>query len=203
MDTLKIVKMERDRESTEERLIAAVGEIIAAEGFESLGVRKVAELAGVNKTLIYRYFGSLDGLIYAYMRKYDFWLNMPAGRPDTSNIKEYLSAFFRNQIAEYRGNTTLKRLRRWELSTDKEFVTRIRDQREKNGVQFMETMAGFARMDKQQMQAITTLVDAGVSYLAMLEDNCRMYNGIDIQSDAGWEQLARGIDALIDTMIIK
>lgn len=200
MDTLKIVKKERDREQTEERLIAAVGEMIAAEGFESLGVRKVAERAGVNKTLMYRYFGSLDGLIYAYMRKHDFWLNMPAGLPDTSDIKGYLRAFYRREIAEYRGNTALKRLRRWELSTDKEFVARIRDQREKNGVRFTETMAGFARIDKPNLQAITALVDAGIGYLAMLEDNCRMYNGIDIGSDAGWEQLARGIDTLIDIL---
>ena len=44
-------------------------------------------------------------------------------------------------------------------------------------------------------------MDAGISYLAMLEENCQMYNGIDIQSDKGWEQILKGIDALIDIMI--
>lgn len=49
------MKIERDRYMTEEKLINAVGELIVEDGFESLGVRKVAEQAGVNKTLIYRY----------------------------------------------------------------------------------------------------------------------------------------------------
>ena len=50
-----MTKIERDRDMTEEKLINAVGELIVEDGFESLGVRKVAEKAGVNKTLIYRY----------------------------------------------------------------------------------------------------------------------------------------------------
>lgn len=196
-----MTKIERDRDMTEEKLINAVGELIVEDGFESLGVRKVAEQAGVNKTLIYRYFESLDGLIYAYMKKHDFWLNTSLEQPDVLDIKNYLKAFYRREIAEYRGNTVLKRLKRWELSSDKDFVVEVRAQREKNGVQFMEMMSGFAKIDKEQLQAISALMDAGISYLAMLEENCQMYNGIDIQSDKGWEQILKGIDALIDIMI--
>ncbi|MDR1501164.1 MAG: TetR/AcrR family transcriptional regulator, partial [Prevotella sp.] len=93
------------------------------------------------------------------------------------------------------------RLKRWELSSDKDFVVGIRAQREKNGVRFMEMMSVFAKVDKEQSQAISTLIDAGIAYLAMFEENCRMYNGIDIQSDEGWEQIVKGIDFLIDIMI--
>ncbi|MFS2520667.1 TetR/AcrR family transcriptional regulator [Bacteroides xylanisolvens] len=193
--------MERDRDMTEEKLINAVRELIVEDGFESLGVRKVAEQAGVNKTLIYRYFESLDGLIYAYMKKHDFWLNTLLEQPDVSDIKGYLKAFYRREIAEYRGDTVLKRLKRWELSSDKKIVVEVRAQREKNGVRFMEMMSGFAKIDKEQLQAISALMDAGISYLAMLEENCQMYNGIDIQSDKGWEQILKGIDTLIDIMI--
>ena len=186
---------------TEEKLINAIGELIVGEGFESLGVRKVADQAGVNKTLIYRYFESLDGLIYAYMKKHDFWLNTPLERPDVSDIKGYLKTFYRREIAECRDNIALKRLKRWELSSDKDFVVEIRAQREKNGVQFMEMISGFAKVDKEQLQAISALMDAGIAYLAMFAENCKMYNDIDIQSDKGWEQIAKGIDALVDIMI--
>ena len=112
--------IERDREKTEEKLIQAVGDLILEEGFESLGLRKVADRAGVNKTLIYRYFDSLDGLIYAYMKRHDFWINYNE-KPDISDIKVYLKALFRRQITEYRSDTSIKRVRRWELSTDKDF----------------------------------------------------------------------------------
>jgi len=198
---IEMTKIERDRDMTEEKLIHAVGELIVEEGFESLGVRKVADKAGVNKTLIYRYFDSLDGLIYAYMKKHDFWINSPSEQPDSSDIKGYLKLFYRREIAEYRSNIALKRLRRWELSATKDFVTAVRDQREKNGVRFMELMAGFAKVDKEHLQAMSALIDAGISYLAMLEENCRMYNDINIQSDEGWELIARGIDVFIDIII--
>lgn len=197
----KMIKTERDRNATEEKLIDAVGQLIVEEGFESLGVRRVADKAGVNKTLIYRYFESLDGLVYAYMKKHDFWLNAVSEQPDMSDIKGYLKGFYRREIAEYRGNIALKRLRRWELSSDKDFVTEIRDQREKNGVWFLDMMSQFAKIDKGQLQAISTLADAGIVYLTMLEENCPIYSGIDIQKEEGWEQIANGIDFLIDIII--
>lgn len=196
-----MIKTERDRNMTEEKLINAVGQLIVEEGFESLGVRRVAEKAGVNKTLIYRYFESLDGLIHAYMKKHDFWINTVSEQPDISDVKGYLKGFYRREIAEYRGSIALKRLRRWELSSDKNFVTEIRNQREKNGVRFLDMMSQFINLDKEQVQAISTLMDAGIVYLTMLEENCQMYNGVDIQNDRGWEQIAKGIDTLIDIMI--
>ena len=125
----------------------------------------------------------------------------PLERPDVSDIKGYLKTFYRREIAECRDNIALKRLKRWELSSDKDFVVEIRAQREKNGVQFMEMISGFAKVDKEQLQAISALMDAGIAYLAMFAENCKMYNDIDIQSDKGWEQIAKGIDALVDIMI--
>ncbi len=192
---------ERDRQQSEEKLINAVGELIEEIGFENLGINQVAKKAGFSKNLIYRYFESLDGLIYAYMKKHDFWVNFDKEIPETSDIKAYLKEFYRREIAEFRGNIALKRLRRWELSADKDFIVEIREQRERNGVHFMEMMSGFAKADKEQLQAISALMDAGIAYLVIFADNCQMYNGIDIQIDKGWDQIAEGIDLLIDTMI--
>ncbi|GAE85662.1 TetR/AcrR family transcriptional regulator [Bacteroides reticulotermitis] len=192
---------ERDREQSEDKLINAVGELIAEVGFEGLGVNQVAKHAGFSKNLIYRYFESLDGLIYAYMKKNDFWLNAPMEMPETADIRSYLKAFYRREIVEFRASIALKRLRRWELSTDKEFVVQLRAQREQKGVHFMHMMSQFAKADKAQIQAISALLDAGIVYLAIFEENCQMYNGIDIQSDEGWQQIAQGIDLLVDIMI--
>lgn len=68
---------ERDRDATEQRMLKAVGEMIRRDGFEKLGVNAVAAHCGVSKILIYRYFGSLDGLLAAYIRQHDFWINFP------------------------------------------------------------------------------------------------------------------------------
>ena len=46
----------RDRNLTEKRILEAVGKIVEAEGFEAVGVNAVANVSGVSKVLIYRYF---------------------------------------------------------------------------------------------------------------------------------------------------
>ncbi len=91
---------ERDRQQSEERLINAVGELIEEYGFENIGINQVAKKAGFSKNLIYRYFESLDGLVYAYIRKRDFWINANQERPNNTDIKAYLKSFYRREIAE-------------------------------------------------------------------------------------------------------
>lgn len=62
----------RDKETTKLRLIGAVGSLLAREGFGSLGVNALATEAGVDKVLIYRYFGGMDNLLAAFGRSSDF-----------------------------------------------------------------------------------------------------------------------------------
>ena len=64
----------KNRQATEQLLLEAVNRLVEQDGFEGLGINAVAAQAGVSKMLIYRYFGSLNGLIAAYIRQYDFWI---------------------------------------------------------------------------------------------------------------------------------
>ncbi|MCA9542582.1 MAG: TetR/AcrR family transcriptional regulator, partial [Myxococcales bacterium] len=61
------------RLDTERKLREAVEALILERGIEALGVNAVAARAGVDKALIYRYFGGLEGLIRAYADGADFW----------------------------------------------------------------------------------------------------------------------------------
>lgn len=54
-------------------MIRAVGTLLARDGFQGMGVNAIAREAGVDKVLIYRYFGSLDTLIARYCQEVDFW----------------------------------------------------------------------------------------------------------------------------------
>src|SRR5574344_3067358 len=74
---MNITTREKDRESTEKRILNAIGEMIAEEGFEKIGVNAIAARSGGSKILIYRYFSSVDGLIASYIRQHDFWINFP------------------------------------------------------------------------------------------------------------------------------
>jgi len=77
----EVVKTEKDRAATEKRLLDTIGKMIAERGFKKIGINAVSAQSGVSKVLIYRYFGSIEGLIIAYIRQYDFWINFPRKLP--------------------------------------------------------------------------------------------------------------------------
>ncbi len=63
----------RDREATKARLLGAVGIVLARDGFAALGVNAVAKEAGVDKVLLYRYFGGLPELLREWGASGRFW----------------------------------------------------------------------------------------------------------------------------------
>lgn len=191
--------MERDREATEKRLIDTIGEMADETGFEKIGINAISVRSGVSKILIYRYFGSAEGLIAAYIRQHDFWINFPTEKiPDRNQLPAYLKKMFRGQIEQLRRNPTLKRLYRWELSSGNEMVVKLREQREKAGVERIKEVSRLSSLPEKEVAVMASLITASVTYLVMLGEFCPVYNGIDINEDSGWRQISDGIDFLID-----
>lgn len=194
---------ERDREATEKRLIDTIGKMIAENGFEKTGINAVAARSGVSKILIYRYFGSIEGLMAAYIRKHDFWLNLPDEIPGMENLPEYLKGMFRGQIERLRNDITLRRLYRWELSSNNALIAQLRDQRETAGIDRVKKVCELSNYSQQDIEVMASVITASITYLAMLGDFCPVYNGIAINAESGWEQISQGIDSLIDMVFKK
>src|SRR5690606_35023300 len=64
---------ERDRQRTEKQIIDAVARLLASKGFAALGINAIAREAGVDKVLIYRYFGGLPKLLEAFAKTPEYW----------------------------------------------------------------------------------------------------------------------------------
>ena len=62
--------MTRDAEATRSRLLAAATDEFAQHGVAGARVDRIARAAGVNKQLIYAYFGSKDGLFDTVLAKH-------------------------------------------------------------------------------------------------------------------------------------
>jgi len=192
---------ERDRETTEKRLLDTIGRMINENGFEKIGINAVAAQSGVSKILIYRYFGSVEGLMATYIRQHDFWINLPQELPDCSELPAFLKKMFRSQIEQLRSNPTLKRLYRWELSSDNEIIVKLREQRESAGMQRIEKISELTGYPLKELEVMASLLTASITYLVMLEEFCPVYNGISLNNDTGWEQIIQGIENLIDKVL--
>lgn len=193
--------VERDREATEKRLIDTIGQMVAEQGFEKIGINAVANQSGVSKILIYRYFNSVDGLMAAYIHKHDFWLNFPLEIPSKEALPEFIKTMFKRQIKQLRSNPTLRMLHRWELSCNNEFIAKLRQQREQTGYRIVEMASQLTGYPKEEMAVMASIVTASITYLVMLGEFCPVFNGIAINEDSGWEQVSAGIDALVDKVL--
>ena len=64
--------MAKTRESSEvvkSRILDVAGRLFAQHGVNGVSIRKIAEEAGINHALIFRYFGSKDGLVTEILRR--------------------------------------------------------------------------------------------------------------------------------------
>lgn len=193
----------KNRHATEQTLIKAVNDIIEESGFEGLGINAIAAKAKVSKMLTYRYFGSLDGLIVAYIQQNDYWINFNEQLPDKEHIGEFIKQVYKRQIVELRKSYTMKRLYRWELSTDNKIVRELREKREHKGIMLVEAIGKLTQHPQRETAAIASIISAAISYLALLEENCPIYNGLKLQEESGWKQLEEGINILVDLWLQK
>lgn len=192
--------MERDREATEKRLLDTIGQMIREQGFEKIGINAVSAQSGVSKILIYRYFNSIDGLIAAYIRKHDFWLNAAFEISDTTQVLPAVKEMFLRHIGRLRTDPVLRKLYRWELSCNNDIIASLREQREKAGMNLIEQVSALSGRPKQDIAVLSTLIIASTTYLAMLGDFCPVYNGINIDEDKGWELIYKEVENLLDRL---
>ena len=191
----------KNREQTEEKILEAVGSIIENQGFEKVGINAIATEAGVSKMLIYRYFGGVEELIAQYLIQKDYWANTDAAIINPEAVGDSIKSMFRRQVEQLRNDITLRRLYRWELSTDNQNIRQLRNRREENGCRLIKMVSALTGCPDAQVAALASILSASISYLALLEDQCQSYNGICLQTDEGWNQLMQGIEMIIDLWI--
>ena len=192
----------RDREATRTRLIRAVGTLLARDGFKGLGVNAVAREADVDKVLIYRYFGGLPELIAAFGREGNFWPSIKelAGGDIEAfgqlHITEQLSRLSRNFISAIRQRPLTQEILAWEMIERNELTVELETIRENTMLNFFDMF--FPASNKgPDIAALGAVIGAGVSYLTCRGRQISIYNGVDLQSEAGWQRLASAIDTMI------
>jgi AcrR family transcriptional regulator len=188
----------KDREKTKQRLIEAVGSLLRTKGFQQVKVNEVASEAGVSKILIYRYFGDLDGLIDAYIRQKDFWISYQFEKTNSKHIQEAIKQMYREQIQSMRQDQAFKELHLKELADKKPLSDEIEKIRETHGIELINKVQESTQRPKQEVAALASILGGAITYLSLYEAMADEFNGIDLKSEAGWEQIARGCDLLID-----
>lgn len=198
--------MKRDREQTERQLVEAVGAIVREEGIDAVGVNAVARQAGVDKVLIYRYFGDMDGLLAAWIARQDYFSRLQEllGEAGAAKGREEVMSVARSvligQLQAMTGNRELLEIFRWELGTRNAVTEEIARRREKQGsavTKVFERAVGDPSVD---VRAVVTLLSAGINFLALRAQTADVYNGIPLTGRRGWKRIEDAIDLLLDLL---
>jgi AcrR family transcriptional regulator len=197
----------RDRAATERRILDAVGEVLARDGFTGIGVNAVARQAGVDKVLIYRYFGGLPELLRAWGDSGLFWPRVqdllgadPQALLALPAAERYLR-FFEHFVAELRQRPLTLEVLAAELHQRNELTAILEAERERWGEEAVRVLGGPELQARPYVQDVTLLLVAGVQQLLVRARGIRVFGGVDIRSDAGWQRLLRAIGTLAQLML--
>jgi AcrR family transcriptional regulator len=192
--------MVRDAEKTRERILAAVGEVLAAEGFPGVGVNAIARAAGVDKVLIYRYFGGLPQLLEAYARTGDVWPSLDeifqrASREVEGGEPSALAtALFVAHLRALEERPLTQELMRWELLERNEVVEALARAREEQGLELLERIPASAQPPADvDLSAVIALVMSGLTYLLLRRKTADVYMGVRLDGPEGWARIERAV----------
>lgn len=206
MATLKVVPKIvpiRSREMTQNRLISAVGKVMAEVGFQQLGVNKVAREAGVDKKLIYRYFNGLQGLVEAYGETVEFW---PTANELLGGDKEKLlgtkpheimSQFFKRYLRAILNRPHTLEILAWEAIERNELTKALEDVRVRSALEFFELMETDPP-DDVDLTALVIIMAGAVNFLAVRSRIHKTLGGVDLQSEQGWKRVEDTIDKILE-----
>jgi len=189
----------RDKKITSRRLINAVGSLLAKKGFVGVGVNAVAREAGVDKVLIYRYFGGLEGLIAAFAKEGDFWpsaLELAGGdlqKFSQMPLDARLSHFGSNFFQALKKRPVTQAIMAWEMIEPNGLTEELERIREEGIMEFFKMF--FTKEEINfDLQAVIMLLGAGISYLVIRSKHIDFYGGLELNSDEGWKRMEKAFE---------
>lgn len=197
----------RDAARTRERILEALAALLAEEGFGAVGVNAVARRAGVDKVLIYRYFGGLAGLFEEFVAQGGLW-------PDVDELLQGLPAepdpedrgwrarlatrMLTSHVRELRRRPATQSIMRWELLGRNALTDELARAREREGMEMFGLLRlGEGRAAGMDVQAAAAILHAGLTYLVLRSATADRYLGIDLGDEAGWSRLESVIGPLV------
>jgi AcrR family transcriptional regulator len=196
--------MKRDKVETREKILRAAERLLTQSGGRDFGINSLAREAGVDKVLIYRYYGSLAEVLRAVGEEVNFWpstadLFGPGINPRrVADPEDALVRVLTNSLKELRRRKPSQEVARWELVERNELTEKFAAVREKRGSEFLAALAiDPTDYPERDVGAVIALLHAGLTHMVLCSRTADKYMGIDLHSNFGWRRLEQAINVLI------
>lgn len=193
-----LVPVRRNSLETRKRILKAVGRLLARSGFRDVGINSVAHEAGVDKVLIYRYFGGLPELLRVYAEEGEFWpstdeLLAEAQKLGAKTEPEMAAALLIAFGRSLRRRPITQEIMRWELLERNVLTDTLAHYREDETRRLLSSFSGKGI----DVEALTALIAAGQTYLTLRAKTIEVYSGIKLRKDNDWKRIEVAISLLL------
>jgi len=184
----------RDRKATEELIINAFENVLLRDGVVGLGVNAIAQEAGVNKVLIYRYFKDLPGLARHWASNSSFWpseLELIGNDPEAFaklEVRDRVKAVLVNYIDAIRARPRTIEMLAGELLSPNDITVALADgmTRPGKGVDAYIQLETADEHVADKVWKLIFLVNALTAYMTIRERSNPSYLGFDMTEDESW-----------------
>ena len=191
----------RDRAATERALLAAIGQILSRRGPAALGVNAVAAEAGLDKVLLYRYFGGLRGALEAYAASSAFWPTREELVGDLPEllavpVEEAVSSVLARYVAALRRRPATLAILAGEIGGHASIHVPLEKAREAMGTALIELVRG-RLAPGVDLPALSAILTGGIHYLLLRARDVAVFNGVSLRTSAGRRRLEAALRALV------
>ena len=195
----------RDKSRTMAKMINAVGKVLQKKGYENLNAAAIGRAAGVDKKLVWTYFGSVDNLIEEYINLKAFWtLGIPSsvitkiaetpGNVGEKETIELLDEYFET----FNKNIALQKVIHWEMGESSKLLRKVADKREMVGEQLFSIIDHKFKNSETDIRGTIALLLGGIYYLNLhARTNGSTVCGIDINEEEGRYRIKKTIEEII------
>jgi AcrR family transcriptional regulator len=194
--------MPKDKQETRKRILEAVGHVLTHSGMANIGINSIAQQAGVDKVLIYRYFGSLDDLLRAYIEQTELWpptsdlLGEKVRVRSQSDVKDMIRELLVNQLNQIRRRKVTQEVLRWETIEENVLTRSLSAAREKQIADILNSVS-INKQPTKDLEALLALISSGITYLVLRSKLSDKFLGIDLRSNFGWQRLSKLLDEIV------
>lgn len=193
--------MKRNKEQTKGKLINAIQEILLEEGHDGLGVNKLAKKAGVDKRLIYRYFGSYHNLLEEFMLRKDFWINMVDNidnvltKSKSLSLQEIIVFFLEKQMNMFYHDKVLQQLTLWSLKEPNHPVfLKVSEMRKKCSSHVFQKVNARFLGSTINFRSIIAILVGGICYISLSAQAQEVtFCELDLNDELGRMELRKAI----------
>lgn len=196
---------QRDKEATQHKILQALERVIARDGLHRVGINAVAREAGVDKVLVYRYFGGLPELIEAYATRLRLWpsfaetVGMNAlGAADLS-AEELLYRCLSGLLRELRQQPFALDVLRCELVEPNSLTEQLAREREAWAKNVMEYLQA-AGAPVHAVAPAVALLTGGIIQLLLHPALAVSFDGEDSKTEEGWKKIEEVIRRIVNML---